>query len=67
MDGGKRYVQQVLKKSGAQAGDHAGSPLRYNAESGKRFKIIKSRGVYVGFDTSMRVETAQTFRKQRAE
>ena len=55
MDGGKRYVQQVLKKSGAQAGDHAGSPLRYNAESGKRFKIIKSRGVHVDFDTSVRV------------
>ena len=46
-----------MKSKRAQAGDHAGSPLRYNAESGKRFKIIKSRGVHVDFDTSMRLET----------
>ena len=28
----------VRVESGAQAGDHAGSPLRYNTECGKRFK-----------------------------
>ena len=39
-----------------KTGDHTGSPLRYIIESGKRLKIIKSRGVYVAFYTSMRVE-----------
>ena len=30
-------------------------------ESGKRLKIIKSRGVYVAFYSSMRVETVYRF------
>ena len=47
--------------SGAQAGDHVGAPLRYIIESGKRLKIIKSRGVYVAFYSYMRVETVYRF------
>ena len=67
---GKLRSVPIWEGSGAQAGDHAGSPLRYNTESGKRFKQIKIRGVYVDLNVNNRekvVETAQTFRKRSAE
>ena len=45
----------ILGGAEHKTGDHTGSPLRYIIESGKRLKIIKSRGVYVAFYTSMRI------------